>query len=135
MVVSCEAGLQRNLYTYDMTCKQISGVCQRDVTQHFPALADQQQELEEQILEFFEEHIQHKFPGPDCKYLLDDYGGLTLADLIDRVCCLTAQTVLCCLDQRALCSVLPLVNQCTRVQMHRCSQRKVWQASIAEQEC
>lgn len=45
----------------------IAGVCQRDVTQQFPALADQQDDLEEQILEFFEEHIQHKFPSPDCK--------------------------------------------------------------------
>ena len=40
---------------------------QRDVTQHFPALADEANDLEETILEFFEEHIQHKFPDPDCK--------------------------------------------------------------------
>ncbi len=40
---------------------------QRDVTQHFPALADEASDLEEIILEFFEEHIQHKFPDPDCE--------------------------------------------------------------------
>ena len=44
-----------------------SGVSQRDVTQHYPALADEADELEEMILEFFEEHVQHKFPDPDCK--------------------------------------------------------------------
>ena len=46
-----------------------AGVCQRDVTQHFPALRDQQDDLEERILEFFEEHIQHKFPSADCELL------------------------------------------------------------------
>ncbi len=40
---------------------------QRDVTQHFPALADEADDFEEIILEFFEEHIQHKFPDPDCE--------------------------------------------------------------------
>ncbi len=40
---------------------------QRDVTQHFPALADEASDLEETFLEFFEEHIQHKFPDPDCE--------------------------------------------------------------------
>lgn len=42
---------------------------QRDVTQHFPALAEEASDLEETILEFFEEHIQHKFPDPDCEQL------------------------------------------------------------------
>lgn len=46
-----------------------AGICQRDVTQHFPALRDQQDDLEERILEFFEEHIQHKFPSADCELL------------------------------------------------------------------
>ncbi len=44
-----------------------TGVSQRDVTQHFPALAGEASDLEEIILEFFEEHIQHKFPDPDCE--------------------------------------------------------------------
>ena len=44
-----------------------SGVSQRDVTQHYPALADEADELEELVLEFFEEHIQNKFSDPDCK--------------------------------------------------------------------
>lgn len=52
-----------------------AGVCQREVTQHFPALADQQDELEESILEFFEEHIQHKFPDPDCRCLRSSHMG------------------------------------------------------------
>ncbi|KAA6426686.1 MAG: cell division cycle protein [Trebouxia sp. A1-2] len=47
------------------------GVSQRDVTQHFPALADEASDLEEIILEFFEEHVQHKFPDPD--YTMDVY--------------------------------------------------------------
>ncbi len=46
-----------------------TGVSQRDVTQHFPALAEEASDLEETILEFFEEHIQHKFPDPDCEQL------------------------------------------------------------------
>ena len=51
-----------------MSC---TGVCQRDVTQQFPALAGEADDLEETILEFFEEHIQHKFPDPDCKIPVD----------------------------------------------------------------
>ncbi|KAL3153525.1 hypothetical protein ABBQ38_011856 [Trebouxia sp. C0009 RCD-2024] len=45
------------------------GACQRDVTQYFPALHGQADDIEELILEFFEEHIQHKFPDPDCELL------------------------------------------------------------------
>ncbi|KAL0048552.1 hypothetical protein WJX82_005697 [Trebouxia sp. C0006] len=51
------------------------GVSQRDVTQHFPALADEASDLEEIVLEFFEEHIQHKFPDPD--YTMDVYVATT----------------------------------------------------------
>lgn len=45
----------------------IIGACQRDVTQYFPALPGQTDDIEELILEFFEEHIQHQFPDPDCE--------------------------------------------------------------------
>ena len=44
-----------------------TGVCQRDVTQHFPALEGQADDIEEAILEFFEEHVQHKFPDNNCE--------------------------------------------------------------------
>lgn len=47
-----------------------AGACQRDVTQYFPALDGQTDDIEECILEFFEEHIQHKFPDPDCEHPL-----------------------------------------------------------------
>ena len=48
-----------------------AGVCQRDVTTHFPGLAEQQDELSEIILEFYEQHIELRFPDSSCKpYLL-----------------------------------------------------------------
>ncbi|DBB11097.1 TPA: hypothetical protein ACH3X3_006556 [Trebouxia sp. C0006] len=57
---------------YDLKPERVS---QRDVTQHFPALADEASDLEEIVLEFFEEHIQHKFPDPD--YTMDVYVATT----------------------------------------------------------
>lgn len=44
-----------------------AGVCQRDVTSHFPGLAEQQDELSEIILEFYEQHIELRFPDSSCK--------------------------------------------------------------------
>lgn len=44
-----------------------AGVSQRDITSFYPQLATQQEELAEIILEFFEQHLQHRFAEPDCK--------------------------------------------------------------------
>ena len=42
-----------------------AGVSQRHVGEHFPDLEAQKDLLLEQILEFFEEHIENRFPDPD----------------------------------------------------------------------
>ncbi|KAK9810430.1 hypothetical protein WJX72_010569 [[Myrmecia] bisecta] len=47
------------------------GVSQRDITSYYPQLRAQQEELMEIILEFFEEHLEHRFPSAD--YVVDLY--------------------------------------------------------------
>lgn len=43
----------------------VAGVCQRQVSEHFPGLGAQKDELLEILLSFFEEHIENRFPDPD----------------------------------------------------------------------
>ena len=49
----------------------VVGICQREVTEHFPGLEDEKDSLTEVLLEFFEEHLEHRFPDPD--YTFDVY--------------------------------------------------------------
>ena len=47
------------------------GISQREVTEHFPALMQQKEAHLETLTDFFDEHLQSKFPQAD--YAFDAY--------------------------------------------------------------
>ena len=47
-----------------------AGISQRDYTQHYQHIYNQQDQICSAILDFFQQHVQYKFLDEDCEYAL-----------------------------------------------------------------
>jgi hypothetical protein len=52
-----------------VVCCFLSGICQRDYTQYYHHISNQEENVCQAIQTFFQEHIRYNFPDEDCEFL------------------------------------------------------------------